>query len=604
VSGLRARSIAVTLILAWPLLWMWPAHAAAERITSYDVQLQLATNGDLHVVETITYDFGSTQHHGIFRDIPTRLHYDDRYDRVYPLRVDRVTASPGASADYTVEDAGGGLTRIKIGDPDRTVTGVQTYTIAYTVQGAMNAFPDHDELYWNAIGSQWSTTISGATVRLTAPGAISDVACFAGPDGSSLSCDRSAAHGDEATFTQRQLLPYEGLTIVAALPTGVVQVAPPILEERWSIRRAFRADPMHAGPAAALLLIGLAAFGYLVWKKGRDRRYVGSQIDQVMGNPHGPTQRVPLGEGGEAAPVEFAPPEGIRPGQAGVVLDERAQTVEVAATLVDLAVRGYLVIEEIPKEGFFGKPDWRLLRLQADAGSLLPYERLLLDGVFRDGDDVTLSSLRTTFAERLSKVEDGLYADASAQGWFLARPDRVRARWRLLGLLVLVVGGVIAYFTIRSTSFGLLGIAALVVGLVFFIGAKRMPARSAKGTAMLRRIRGYRRVIETADANLARWAEQENVFPKTLPYAIVFGLTDVWARACAGLAQDPTQTPSMAWYVPIHGFSMDGFAEAIDGFTVATSGTMTATPAGSGSSGFGGGGFSGGGGGGGGGGSW
>jgi uncharacterized protein (TIGR04222 family) len=388
------------------------------------------------------------------------------------------------------------------------------------------------------------------------------------------------------------------------VPLGTVQVPPPILEERWSVRRAFTADVGHVAPAGALLLAGIGVFAYLVWTKGRDRRYVGSSVDQVMGNPGGPTQRVPLGEGGDASPVEFAPPEGIRPGQAGVVIDERAQTVDVAATLVDLAVRGFLVIQEIPKEGFFGKPDWRMVRLDADPEQLLAYERLLLEGVFRDGGEVTLSSLRATFAERLNKVEESLYADAAAHGWFLARPDKVRARWRLLGVLLVLVAAAVAFFTIGTTSFGLVGIAAVVVAIVFFVGANRMPARSAKGTAMLRRVRGYRRVIETADANLARWAEQENVFPKTLPYAIVFGLTDVWARACAALAQDPVQTSSMAWYVPINGFSMDGFAEAIDGFTVATSGTMAATPAGSGGSGFGGGGFSGGGGGGGGGGSW
>jgi uncharacterized membrane protein YgcG len=595
----------LALVVAWPLWCARPAQAATERITSYDVELQVVANGDLHVVETIAYDFGAAEHHGIYRDIPTRLRYDDRYDRLFPLQVEAVTASPpGTPANYAIEDAGGGLTRIKIGDPDRTITGAHTYTITYTIRGAMNAFPDHDELYWNAIGTQWPVIVEHASVRLSAPGPITDVACFAGPEGSSLACDRASARDEGALFAQRELFPYGGLTIVAALPPGTVEVAPPILEERWSLQRAFRVDASHVTPAGLLLLLGIGGFGYLVWTKGRDRRYVGGPVDQVMGDPGGPTQRVPVGEGDDAASVEFAPPEGIRPGQAGVVLDERAQTIDVAATLVDLAVRGYLVIQEIPKEGFFGKPDWRLVRLDADAAALLPYERMLLEGVFRDGGDVTLSSLRTTFAERLGRVEDSMYADGAAQGWFLARPDKVRLRWRLLGVLMLAVAGVVAFVTIGMTSFGLVGAAALVVAAVFFFGASRMPARTAKGTAMLRRVRGYRRVIETADANLARWAEQENVFPTTLPYAIVFGLTDVWAKACEGLAQDPTQAPSMAWYVPIHGFSMDGFAEAIDGFTVATSGTMTSTPAGSGSSGFGGGGFSGGGGGGGGGGSW
>ena len=122
---------------------------------------------------------------------------------------------------------------------------------------------------------------------------------------------------------------------------------------------------------------------------------------------------------------------------------------------------------------------------------------------------------------------------------------------------------------------------------------------------MLRRVRGYRRVIDTADRYLARWAEQENEFPKMLPYAIVFGLTDKWAADVPGVVRaGADRRRSCRGTSSANAFSVDGFAHAIDGFTVATSGTMTSTPAGSGSSGFGGGGFSGGGGGGGGGGSW
>jgi uncharacterized membrane protein len=155
-----------------------------------------------------------------------------------------------------------------------------------------------------------------------------------------------------------------------------------------------------------------------------------------------------------------------------------------------------------------------------------------------------------------------------------------------------------------STHLGLVGVAVLVVGLVFWVGGGRMPSRTPKGTAMLRRVRGFREVIATADRYMARWAEQENVFPRMLAYAVVFGVTDKWAKAFAPLATDPTTSPAMAWYVPVQGGSLDRFADAIDGFTVATSGTMASTPAGSGASGFGGGGFSGGGFGGGGGGSW
>ena len=143
------------------------------------------------------------------------------------------------------------------------------------------------------------------------------------------------------------------------------------------------------------------------------------------------------------------------------------------------------------------------------------------------------------------------------------------------------------------TGLGLIGLALVVVGLVFLFGAGRMPARTAKGTAMLRRVRGFRQVIETADRYFAQWAEQENVFPKMLPYAIVFGLTEKWAAAFASLRAGPDDHAGDGVVrAPRRGLPAT-FAESIDGFTVATSGTIASTPAGSGSSGFGGGGFSG-----------
>ena len=114
-------------------------------------------------------------------------------------------------------------------------------------------------------------------------------------------------------------------------------------------------------------MVALAAIGgvvALVWRRGRDRRYRGSQVDQVMGNPTGEDQTVPLGEADASAPVEFAPPDDLRPGQMGTLIDEQANVLDVSATLVDLAVRGYLLIQEIPKDGWFGKPDWRLIRLE------------------------------------------------------------------------------------------------------------------------------------------------------------------------------------------------------------------------------------------------
>lgn len=280
-------------------------------------------------------------------------------------------------------------------------------------------------------------------------------------------------------------------------------------------------------------------------------------------------------------------------------MDEVANPLDVTATIVDLAVRKYLVIEEIPKEGWFGKPDWKLTRLKAADDGLLPYERRLLNGLFEGGDEVLLSELKTTFVQRLRKVQDALYDDAVRRGWFLGRPDKVRQRWIGVGVGLLAVGGVLEFAAVRWTTVGLLPIPVIVFGLLVTLAAHRMPRRTPRGTGLVRRVQGFRTVIATAETHMARWAEQENVFTRYLPYAIVFGLTDKWAKAFAGLATQSDTT----WYISTRPFVYADFGQAMSGFSTVAAGTIASTPGGSGGSGFGGGG-AGGGGGGGGGGSW
>jgi hypothetical protein len=149
-----------------------------EQITAYHVDLTVEPEGTLLVHEQIVYQFGVVPRHGIYRDVTDRVDYPARsgYDRVYPIDVVSVTASAGAPAQYTTEEDGDHL-RIKIGDPDRTISGEHTYDITYRVEGALNGFADHDELVWNAIGNDWSVPISAVTVVVKLPAEVQRVGC-------------------------------------------------------------------------------------------------------------------------------------------------------------------------------------------------------------------------------------------------------------------------------------------------------------------------------------------------------------------------------------------------------------------------------------------
>jgi hypothetical protein len=146
--------------------------------------------------------------------------------------------------------------------------------------------------------------------------------------------------------------------------------------------------------------------------------------------------------------VQFTPPPGVQPGLIGTLIDEQANTIDVAATIVDLAVRGYLKMEET-EPGFFGKGDWRLTRTTPTAEQartpLHPYEEVLLQRIFSGADTVLLSQVKNHFAASLRSVQDLMYQEVVRRGWFRRSPQVQRGIWTGFGRF-LVIGGVFGAF--------------------------------------------------------------------------------------------------------------------------------------------------------------
>jgi uncharacterized membrane protein len=576
------------------------AQGLTERISDYEITIDVGADGDIDVVEEITYDFGNNQRHGIFRWIPYVYPYDGTHDRIY--EIDEVdVASPDAPDDVSVKRENGRV-QIKVGDPDETITGEHHYTISYSVSGAMNAFDDHDELYMNAIGNEWvDVGIDRATVVVNGPASIERVACFAGAFQSRTPCENAGADGRRARFSETNLGYSDGMSIVVGFPKGAVAVSPPVLKERWSFERAFTADPAQIGSAGAVLAVGGIGLARALRRRAKDEA-----------DPEGYANL----SGNREGAVEFRPPEGVLPAQLGVLIDETADPLDVTATIVDLAVRGYLRIEETKKDGLFrDRTEWTLRRLHNDTSQLRPYEAELFGHLFSseaqpvaDGGPgdlvVEVSELKREFSGRLAKVQKSLYSEVVELGWFRKSPELVRGQWLGLGILALIIalglgGGLVAWST-----FGLLGLALVVLAVVIIAVHRKMPSRTGKGSLALSRSLGFGRFIRNADADMLRYAEQENIFAKYLPYAVVFKCTEKWAKAFAGLDQTQLAAQAGGFYVATGGFDANEFTRGIERFSDYTSGVIVATPASKGSSGVGGGGFSGGGFGGGGGGSW
>src|SRR6266404_4562456 len=105
-------------------------------------------------------------------------------------------------------------------------------------------------------------------------------------------------------------------------------------------------------PLILVVLAGIGTHGILWYKYGRDYWFAGNLFG--IKDQKGTTK--PIGAH-ETISVEFTPPENLRPAEIGVLMDERADTLDVTSSIIDLATRGYLTITEVSKIWLFGKVD-------------------------------------------------------------------------------------------------------------------------------------------------------------------------------------------------------------------------------------------------------
>ena len=584
-------------------------------ITSFQATYSINENGTVDALEDIRVDFGDLQKHGIFRDIPVEYAYDKDNNRLIRLTVNTVEDSQGGQPhQFEVFDDGPNL-RIKIGDPDVLVSGPQRYRIQYTINGSLNPFPDHNEFYWNVTGNDWPVRIESANATVIVPSsdsAVQQIACYEGPVGSTRVCDSSNSSGATAAFTSENLPERSGLTIVVGLEKGAVAVGAPELVDANETFGEVVGDFLGLSPvpivaSLVLLIAAVAAVIRQWWVAGRDRWY--GDMFHVADRTRDTTK--PLGAH-ESIVTEFTPPEidgaiprRLRPAEIGLLVDEKADTLDVTASIVDLAVQKHLVIKETEEGGVFGlfkKKDYELEKLDTPETGLLPYEKKLLDSLFDDGSPVKLSDLKNKFYKDLAEVKEQLYSQVTKELKFFPRnPETTRTAYQVAGGATLGVAGLLTYGLGAFVGAAIVGIPVIVAGVLLLVLAPAMPRRSADGRVMYRRCLGFRHYIETAETSRQEFAEKANLFQEYLPYAIVFGCVGKWAKAFEGLDDEVTQP---GWYYGRHPFMAAAFASSVTDFSESISSVMASTPGGSGSSGFGGGGSSGGGGGGGGGGSW
>jgi uncharacterized membrane protein len=559
-------------------------------INNFASTIAIQSDGKVAVKETIAVDFGTTEKHGIYRNLPSVYKNTDGSMTYTHLTVQAVKRN-GTNEPYSLDENGSQL-EVKIGSAKRTVTGKQVYTLTYLATGVLRSFPNYDEVYWNATGNDWDTTIQQASATVTLPkDGMKQSACYVGAQGSTQQCQ--TAHTDnQATFSTDQLSPGDGMTIAAGFEKGMVPILT-VAKPKSFVEQLFSLPNI-----VLFVFIVLAGGGLVIYRWLRfGRDYWSSNVPFTDRTSKGAIR--PIGAH-ETVTVEFTPPDKLRPAEIGVLMDERADTLDVTATIIDLATRGFLTIEEVNKKWLFGKKDYVLHKTTKKPTGLLPYEQELHERLFDDKSNVAISDLKQEFYTDLKTVKDKLYDDVVAKNFFATNPQNVRNRYLIAGILLTVMPLILFIMSSSFLSPTLSAAAAgvSVVGVVLLVFSRFMSARTNHGHELYLRARGYKHFINGAETYRQRFYEKHNLFDAILPYAIVFGLTEKFAKAMKQMGVEP-ENPS--WYTGTTPFQPYYFASQVQGFSNSLSSAMAATPS---SSGSGGGGFSGGGFGGGGGSSW
>jgi hypothetical protein len=565
------------LLLA--LLTLAATPGLAQRslaIKRFDATIVVNRDGAVDITESITAKFTGSWN-GIYRTVPVEYRTPQGFS--WTLRLDFLgaTTGPERQALRVEQSRERHYMKYKIWVPGAE-DATHTVNLHYRAKNGLRFFEDHDELYWNVTGDEWDVPIEAATARIELPAGATGVRAIAF-NGAYGSTARDAVVETEGT-TIRLTMPkrlefHEGLTAVVGWDKGIV--AEPTRTER--------ALGFFSSNWPLAIPIGVFFGMFAIWSRvGRD------------------PGRLPV-------VVQYDPPDHLTPAEAGTLIDAAADMRDVTATLVDLAVRGYLRIEETDESLLFGlvkRREYVFHRLEPPKGvtGLAPHEGGVLRGIFENGKTrVELSDLEDEFYQHLSGIRDGIFDRLVNRGLYRARPDTVKSRWLFGGIALGVVVTILG--TMIGAKLGLTPlptiIAGVTSGLIVAAFGRIMPARTVKGARVLERVLGFEEFMRRVEKErFERVVKTPEMFERLLPYAMAFQVERRWARAFQDICHEPP-----TWYVgggSGTSFDLNRFSSRLADMSSRSQSTMSSSPRSSGGSGFSGGSSGGGSGGGGGGG--
>ena len=562
--------ILLTLLLAGS------AGAAAEahswRITDFKDTISVARDGSALVSEKITLAFTGTWH-GIHRTIPVQYPGPNGTNYTLFLRVIGVTDENGNKLKYE-SSRSGAYRDLKIYIPD-AVDATRVVNIDYSVRNGVRFFDSGDnyaEFYWNVTGNDWPVPIEHASAFVTLPdnaaGGVRAQA-FTGFYGSRQGDASVEVKGADVLLETTRPLPMRGgVTIDIYIPQGVVTPPSAFTKLAWFLG----SNPIIFLPLLTLVIM------YALWHTvGRDP------------------------DPGVSVAPQYEPPKGLCPAEAGTLIDDAIHPRDVTSTIIDLAVRGYIKIEE-KVETFLvlHHKDYlfTLLKPREEWGpDVTAHERLMLNNIFLAGTGTLLSDLKNRFYTVMPLVREDIMSSLKSKGIYTLDPESANAYSIVtaVAIVLVVIAVQVMGWLDLFYSIPLVIVSFLVSALIWFLFARKMTAKTLSGARTAIAVLGFQEFLNRVDADRIRQLPP-GTFEKFLPYAMALGVEHHWAQAFDGIVKDQ---PS--WYVSPAGYAFNPifFSSSMHSMASDIHQVFTSAPrASSGGSGFGGGGgggFSGGG---------
>jgi len=576
-------------------LFSFAQNDSQETIQSFQSDIVINTDGSTDVTETIVYDFGTNERHGMYREIPLTT----VTGAVRPLRIQNISVTDEMRNVYTTNLTTGDPINIRIGDADRTITGVHTYVIRYHTENAIGFFDSFDELYWNATGNDWDVPIESARATITIPGMFAldslRIKSYCGSQGSTLLCGDYSSIINSNTTTisfsdsyKDQFSPREGMTIAVGFPKGVI--TPAILH--W-----WEKDSTYIVAAYLLGIFFVIRFFWWLF-----RSYI----------PEYRTRKKPI-------IAEYIPPEGITAGEAMCIYTYASivPTPDIITTdVLYLASRGYLTIRKIKeKKHWWERASFGFTRTTKDLDSEIlgnHLESLIQQITFTDKEKTFEDIENEQAYYSFQSIAQKIYKSADTKNGKIEKtrvnPFSIFKAQSFVGIIIVAVFIFMIFSSIVITEISF-QVATTVLGVIVLLGIlviiKKMLLVPLRGkTDLWYSIAGLREYINIAEKDRINFASDpekaSQIFSDLLPFAVAFKLEKKWTALFEGILP---QNPS--WYQSSDStFSAQSFSTSLTAFSLGmTANSVSGQPASSGS-GSGGGGSSGGGGGGGGGGSW